>query len=62
MVPMRSHLGSTARLLVPLFAFFSFMPAIRPDIRYTLKSDVFRMATAAAAECQRSFEELKEKF
>jgi len=48
--------------LFPLLAVFSFLPAIAqgPDIRYALKSDVCLMA--AAADCQRSFEELKEKF
>jgi hypothetical protein len=60
---MRSHLGRTARLFVTLLAFYSFLPAIvqGSDIRYTLKSDAFLMAKIAAADCQRSFEELKEK-
>jgi hypothetical protein len=61
---MRSHLGRTARLFVTLLAFFSFLPAIAkdPDIGHLLKSEPFKMAKAAAADCQRSFEELKEKF
>jgi hypothetical protein len=61
---MRSNLCQTAYLFVTLLASFSFLPALaqRPYITYILKSNVFRMATAAAAECQRSFEELKEKF
>jgi hypothetical protein len=61
---MRSRIGRPTHLCFTLLAFFSFLPAIaqRPDIRYTLKSDVFRIAIAAAADCKRSFEELKEKF
>jgi hypothetical protein len=59
----RFHLGRTACLFFTLLLSFPFLPAVAqgPNIRYTLKSDVFRMATAAGAECQRSFEELKEK-
>jgi hypothetical protein len=61
---MRSHLGRTALLFVTLLALFSLLPAIAlgSDVRHTLKSDALRMARAAAADCQRSFEELKEKF
>ncbi|WP_260738290.1 hypothetical protein [Tunturiibacter lichenicola] len=60
---MRSCLGRTARLFLTLLASFSLLPAIAhgPDTGATLKSDAFRMARAAA-DCQRSFEELKEKF
>lgn len=53
-----------ARSFVTLLAFFSLLPAIAQgaDVGYALKSDAFRMSRAAAADCKRSFEELKEKF
>ena len=59
----RFHLGRAACLFLILLLSYPFLPAVAQgsNIRYTLKSDVPRMATAAA-ECQRSFEELKEKF
>ncbi|WP_158944507.1 hypothetical protein [Granulicella sp. S190] len=53
-----------ARFFITLLAFSSFLPAIAQgaDIRDTLKSDGSRITRAAASDCQRSFEQLKEKF
>jgi hypothetical protein len=53
-----------ACFFVTLLAFRSFLPAIAQglDFRYALKFDMSRMTRAAAADCQRSLVELKEKF
>jgi hypothetical protein len=57
-----------ARPFITALAFFSFLTAIGhgpdtgPDTGPTLKSDAFRMARAVADDCQRSLEEIKEKF
>ena len=61
---MRSCLGRTARLFLTLLASFSLLPAIAhgPDTGATLKSDAFGMARAVVDDCQRSHEEIKEKF
>jgi hypothetical protein len=49
-------------VLADLLAVFAALPATaqEPNTTYTLTSDVFRMARAALATCQRSFVELKE--